>query len=768
MNPEETADAQHPPEEEAPGAPTEPAAPAADVAVARRRGLAVDIACFVLIFGIALAIRLVYVGQLQASPWFNDHDMDPLFHHQVAEAFAKGETFMEGPYFRAPLYTWFLGIIYGLFGTDSAAPRTIQAVLGALNCGLLFVLGRLAFSRVAGVLAGLAAAGYWTFVYFDAELLSPVLIVFFSLLLLIMLVRAATTGRWWQFALAGVLLGASALTRPDILLFAPLLIVWILLINRRQLRRGALHALALFIGCVLVILPVTIRNYAVSGEFVLIGTYGGVNLYIGNNPGADGMTAVIPGDPPEWWSCYQAQADRARRALGHEPKMSEVSSFYVGETRRYFQAHSAQAVARLFVKTRYFWSHWEIPNNQDIYFITQQYTPIARYLPVGYWLIAPLGFLGLIVCIPRSRLFFPLWGIVLAYFLVGVLFFVTARFRVPAAMVLTLLAAQAVCWLVGALRRRQISRTAAGVLAVAAMALVVAQIPPGVDRWQILGHRHAGFRLARQGNAAEAERMLLEAAERTRGAGLAPDADTWHTLGVVRLTNNLTESATECFERALAVNPDYTDARKNLAAILTNLGRYQEALPHYARLVQTGLQDPRVLAPYGAALALTGSLDEGQTYLLRAIRLEPQQSMALLMTAQQLMRQRRVADSITLLRAGVAKSPHDAQMHVALSALLTTCPNEQLRDADEALKLAERAVVLTAGRDPLALNARATALAALERYAEAAEAATRARDAARAIGNEGLAQQLQRQLQHYQQMQATDDNAPSSVGPSAP
>ena len=80
--------------------------------------------------------------------------MDAAYHDEWARAIASGEAFIEGPYFRAPLYPWFLGAVYSLFGIDTLPPRILQAVIGSLSCGLLFLIGRRVFTRTIGAVAG--------------------------------------------------------------------------------------------------------------------------------------------------------------------------------------------------------------------------------------------------------------------------------------------------------------------------------------------------------------------------------------------------------------------------------------------------------------------------------------------------------------------------------------------------------------------------------------------------------------------------------------
>ena len=92
-------------------------------------------------------------------------------------------------------------------------------------------------------------------------------------------------------------LGLSAIARPNVLLFGPAIVVWLAIVHRREALRALIYVACVTTGCLLVILPITIRNYVVGKDVALIATQGGVNFYIGNNPQADGRTAIVPGTP---------------------------------------------------------------------------------------------------------------------------------------------------------------------------------------------------------------------------------------------------------------------------------------------------------------------------------------------------------------------------------------------------------------------------------------------------------------------------------------
>ena len=130
-----------------------------------------DLVSFLGVIALAFALRVIWILQMRSCPLFEHPSLDALYHHDWAKAIAEGRTFIEGPYFRAPLYPWFLGAVYTIFGPGFLLPRLFQAAIGSLTCGVVFLIGRLAFDRKVGLLSGVAAAAFWVLCYFDGELL---------------------------------------------------------------------------------------------------------------------------------------------------------------------------------------------------------------------------------------------------------------------------------------------------------------------------------------------------------------------------------------------------------------------------------------------------------------------------------------------------------------------------------------------------------------------------------------------------------------------
>lgn len=745
-------------EESAPDGASPPAAegPGNGAPPSTSTGRSADGLLVALIVAAALAIRIVYVFQLQSSPYFSHHQLDARYHVEWAKAFAEGREreFLPTAYFRAPLYPWFLGTVYSIFGVSDLVPRLIQAGIGALSCGLLFILGRMVFGRIVGAIAGFAAAGYWVLVYFDGELLMESLYIFQLLLLLIFLVLSGRRQCAWLWGLSGVLLGLAAITRPNVLLLAPVLFAWALTCSRPSWGRGLGRAAALTVGCLLPILPVTIRNYAVGHDFVLIASQGGVNFYIGNNAQSDGMSARIVGDPGEWDAAMKAQAERAERAAGRTLKPSEQSRWYAGEALRWMSSQPAAAAELLLRKLGYFWTFWEIPNDQYIPFITRTFTPIVGWLPfsftqpeLGFAIVGPLAALGLLASLRRGRDAFPVTAFVLIYMLSVVLFFVNSRFRAPTLPALILLAAFGAAWLVRQLVRRRWAPFALGGLAVAAMGLVVSRLPAQVDLridhnliWSQAGAGQTLYFLDKQD---QAEHLLDAAARRADEHRVPLKSDAWVALGLIRMRKGAYPDAQHCFEQAVRAKPDDAAAYQNLGVSLAAQNRMTAAAAAFEQVLRLRPGDVPTQANLGNALVQSGKVEEGMELLLSALRADGKTAGSLVAASEACVRQGRQSDALRLLEAGIEKAPNNLGMLTQLIQLYTIGSDVSRRDPAKARQLADRALKVSGRKDALILQVSALAYWTAGESGEARKLAEQGLKLARQQKDRKLVTQLQ-------------------------
>src|SRR3972149_11496101 len=121
-----------------------------------------------IIFLTALTLRIVYTFQLKSgSPLYDFPVVDALMYDSWGWKIAQGDWLGERIFYDPPLYAYFLGIIYKIFGHNYLAPRIIQALLGSLNCVLIYFVTKRLVVRAyrntplpkVGVLAG-SVAGF--------------------------------------------------------------------------------------------------------------------------------------------------------------------------------------------------------------------------------------------------------------------------------------------------------------------------------------------------------------------------------------------------------------------------------------------------------------------------------------------------------------------------------------------------------------------------------------------------------------------------------
>jgi 4-amino-4-deoxy-L-arabinose transferase-like glycosyltransferase len=179
--------------------------------------------------------------------------------------------------FHPPLYLYFVGVPFALFGTLEAV-KYAQCFAGALLVPALGLLGRRAFGDRAALVAAAIAAFYpelvWFASHFWAETVFTVLLWWAMERLLAADARESTGAA----LVSGLLWGLAILTRETVLYFLPIAALWL-----AWRRAGGVRRAAWLLGTVaLVVLPWTLRNWLVFEAFVPVSTAGALNLWQGN------------------------------------------------------------------------------------------------------------------------------------------------------------------------------------------------------------------------------------------------------------------------------------------------------------------------------------------------------------------------------------------------------------------------------------------------------------------------------------------------------
>ncbi|HHL40197.1 MAG TPA: tetratricopeptide repeat protein [Deltaproteobacteria bacterium] len=406
-----------------------------------RELLSTRLAPFLSITVFAAVVRGVYAVQQGDNPFTSFPISDSLVYLHEAGRILDGDflgrevfTFGGGAF-----YNYFLALIFLLFGRDNfLAVQLVQHLMGALACGFIYLAAERLYARWVAVTIGLWASLFAPFLFHEGLLLTGAPSVFFLVLSLYLMV-GRKEGRSWRSALgAGVFLGLAALARPNLLILAPLYLVWILTDGWPSvLRRAAPYALCA--GVVLVVAPVTARNYAAGKDLVLVSAAAGLNLYVGNNARATGLFQL----PPELAvyndaNMYSAARRLASQAAGRELLPSEASDYWAGRALEFMASNPSDALKLLARKVLLFWNASEITNIYKFDFFSD-YSFLLRGPLQGFGALAPLGLMGLAwILLSGSRDERFIAAAALAVMVSVVIFFVSSRLRLPVAPMLFL------------------------------------------------------------------------------------------------------------------------------------------------------------------------------------------------------------------------------------------------------------------------------------------------------------------------------------------
>jgi len=508
----------------------------------------------------------------------------------------------------------------------------VQAALGLLNVLLAFLLARRWFGERAGLIAAAGLAVLGTFIYYEGELLDPVLLNTLCLLMLYALGRLAEKPALPRGAWAGLLLGLIAVVRPNILLFGVVALAWLVWACRRQPVRGVAAAAAgLVLGVVAAVAPVALRNYRVAGDRVLVSANAGFNLLVGWHAEADG-TFVPPRELGDLVTSYDVPrfVEALSRRAGRPLKYSEVSALLARRAWDSIRQDPARAARLLVRKGLLFWGPMDVAHGKSEFFERRQ-SPLLRRLPGSFALVLALGLFGLAVLFAARRgpaaageaarargVAVLLLLFVLAFFLSVLPFFIAAQYRVIVVPALLILGAVGLDHLLGLLRGRRfvdaVGWAAAGLLVYAAVSVNWAGYRPNPALWRY--DRAVAFSVAGRDDLA-----LAEYAQALRLASVFPLAH--NNVAVILMKQSRPADAAAHLREAVRQAPDYLVARFNLGNALSALGQPEAAAEEYRAALR--LHPAYAAAHYRLALALEqlGQRAEALTHLEEAARLRP-------------------------------------------------------------------------------------------------------------------------------------------------
>ncbi len=231
-----------------------------------------------------------------------------------------------------------------------------------------------------------------------------------------------------------------------------------------------------------------------------------------------------------------------------------------------------------------------------------------------------------------------------------------------------------------------------------------------------------------------------------------------NSLGTCLRRMNRIEDAAEQFRGILTINTEYAKAYFNLASIAAGQADYNaaidnyneglkrqpedffghlelgmlyarmrkvaDALPHFQAAVKLREKDAAARLQLAQALHATGDAEGAITHYRRCLELAPDTAQAGRNLSMLLSGRGDHAGAVKVLRDRLKRARNDQAAMLSLAWILATCPDQTIRNAEEAVRLVEPIHERGGASNPLVLDTLAAAYAGVGRFDDAVKTAT--------------------------------------------
>ena len=566
------------------------------------------------LFLFALVFRLIYVIQSLDNPLFGVPVVDAASYAKWAHKMVDGIWLWDSVGNYLPIYPAFLAVQQVIFGTSPLVNKILQSIMGAGTAVLLAQIAARTWQRQVGLITGYLIATYWMLVVFESEKFAETFSIFFFSLALWCLIRRSH--RYWALLAAGVSFALSAGVRANLFLVLPCICIWLILKNREHLA-AALKAAALFTcGTVLIIGPILVRNYYLTGA-PMLRAQATWSLYSGLAPEFKGL------HPPAGilFDKYMRLPEQAGAFT--EP---ETEKFWARKLVDVIRSDPGGVAYNFWRRVLIFMNAREWSQEFDVaayrkysWFLTLPWT--------GFWLAGPLGLLGLFFCRRPTQNQQLLVIVTIAVIISIIPFKVSDRYRLPPAVLLTVFAALALWhfyrWLKSG-NRRALYRW----IPVCAVLCLICW-----PDWQDLAARRSarhdffiGLHYEDSGRIDDAIRAYQKSMQ-----DFSWDPDSPYRIGRLYARRGQDEQALEYLNKALQREPAFPEVFNVFARLEIKAGHLKAAERHLAASLKLALSDAEALLLMANVQRRLGNTRTEIAYLKEAaVKTQRYQSLMLL------------------------------------------------------------------------------------------------------------------------------------------
>lgn len=312
--------------------------------------------CYIYIFFFALAIRIFIIILIPPEFWE---------YEQIANNIlsGKGFTYLHmGTIYRSycePLYPFFNAIIYFLTHHNVMMLEFAQAIFSSAIAVVIYFCAKNFYGRSVACLASALVALHPGLIIYTTKL-HPLTLdaLFFSLVLLATIKLSSKISRG-NIIIMALISGLCVLSRPTILIFLPLALIYIFKIKKIPFTKSIYYAIIFSIFAAIIFLPWSLRNYFIHKQFMLTRSNAPFVFWLGNNPNFSGSALDIKGEPV--FALAPAAFKEKIYGLNEAAQNKEFLTVAV----KYIHEHPLRFIGRTIKKFYYFW--WFSPQAGLLY-----------------------------------------------------------------------------------------------------------------------------------------------------------------------------------------------------------------------------------------------------------------------------------------------------------------------------------------------------------------------------------------------------------------
>lgn len=597
------------------------------------RSIPVSACVFLAVF----SLRLLVLARLTESPFLLPAQGDMHFYNEWAQKITRGEWTDHQAFYGLPLYPFLLAGLYGLFGFSPFIPGFLQACLEGGTAIFLFKLGRGIFASEAerdgnmagpteqtsafshrGTAIGLLAAAGWA-VYLPAQSYSLILmptawLVFVFWWIVWQIIRRQVAPSYGWFLFLGLVIGVAAMGIATILFLVPLVLGALIFRwkpnqpEHFRWRQIAIASLLLAFGIGLGTSPAWLHNRVVARDPVFLSAHSGVNLWIGNNPGANGYPRFPLGLRAGQQAMLKDSITGAEAAAGRPLRRSEVSQYWSAKAKAYIAEHPLAWSKLILTKIANFWSAFQYDDISVITSLREQAVTLPGF---RFGLIAALALAGMVVALPAFSASRWILAAVLLHMMSLLSVFVTERYRLAAVPGLLVFAAAFVWQLWHAVASQRHRRAIALFATILATAWIVSVRKGDAELWA-LDPYNSGLHALDAKELDVAERKLKLAY-----AYVPTNAELNFALGNLHLARSDPQNARALYARTLVLDPRHEGALNNLGVLSLGEQQWDGAIRFFEAALEVEPKDAKTHYLLARALFASGQ----RARALRAVEL---------------------------------------------------------------------------------------------------------------------------------------------------